>query len=102
MVNTQISACRAVARSSSSSRAFWVVCCRITGASVEGATYNLGQVKRVIADGVEDQVLEPVDNVEELLAQRRHNAGVRVRFWCSRYWPSASKQRRPRWLRDGS
>jgi hypothetical protein len=67
-----------------SSRAFASVLCRIAGASAVGATYNLGQVEGVIADGVENKVLEPVDDVEELLAQRRHNAGGRVRFWCSR------------------
>ena len=63
-----------------SSRAFSSVCRCITGASAGGATYNLGQVKGIIADGVEDKVLEPVDDVEELLAQRRHDAGGRVRF----------------------
>lgn len=75
---------RVVARSS---RAFASVCpllCCIAGTSAVGATYNLGQVEGVIADGVENKVLEPVDDVEELLTQRRHNAGGRVRFWCSR------------------
>jgi hypothetical protein len=71
----------AVARSS---KAFASVLCCIAGASAAGATYNLGQIERVIADGVENEVLEPVDDVEELLAQRRHNAGERVRCWCSR------------------
>jgi hypothetical protein len=37
-------------------------------------TYNLRQVEGVISDGVENQVLEPVDNVEQLLTQRRHDA----------------------------
>jgi hypothetical protein len=67
----------AVARSS---RAFSTVFCCSACASAGGATYNLGQVEGVIADGVENEVLEPVDDVEELLAQRRHNAGGRVRF----------------------
>lgn len=67
----------AVARSS---RAFSSVFCCGACASAGGATYNLGQVEGVIADGVENEVLEPVDDVEELLAQRRHNAGRRVRF----------------------
>lgn len=60
-----------------SSRAFSNVFCRIAFASARGATYNLGQIERVIADGVENEVLEPVDDVKELLTQRRHDAGGR-------------------------
>jgi hypothetical protein len=67
-----------------SSRTFSSVSCCSACASAGGATYNLGEIERVIADGVENEVLEPVDDVEELLAQRRHNAGGRVWFWCSR------------------
>ncbi len=52
----------------------------LADASARGPTYNLGQIERIIANSVEDKVLEPVDDVEELLAQRRHNAGERVRF----------------------
>lgn len=42
-------------------------------------TYDLGQVEGVIADGVEHQVLQPVDDVEQLLAQRSHGARVWLR-----------------------
>ena len=38
-------------------------------------TYNLGQIEGIISNGVEDEVLESVDNVEQLLAQRGHGAG---------------------------
>jgi hypothetical protein len=40
-----------------------------------GHTYNLGQVEGIISNSVENEVLEPVDNVEELLSQRSHGAG---------------------------
>jgi len=40
-----------------------------------GVTYNLGQIKGIIPDGVEDQILQTVDNVEQLLTQRGHGAG---------------------------
>jgi hypothetical protein len=43
-----------------------------------GKTYNLRQVERVIADGVEDEVLKAVDDIEQLLTQRRHRAERRV------------------------
>jgi hypothetical protein len=32
------------------------------------ATHNLGQIERIIADGVEDQVLKLVDGVQQLLS----------------------------------
>jgi hypothetical protein len=38
-------------------------------------TYNLGQVQGVISNGVEHEILQPVDHVEELLAQRSHGVG---------------------------
>lgn len=66
-----------------SSRAFSDVLCYIAHALAKGTTYNLGQVEGVISDSIENKVLEPVHNIEELLTQRRHNAGERVRFWCS-------------------
>jgi len=40
-----------------------------------GATYNLRQIQRVIPDGVEDEILQAIDDVEQLLAQRSHGAG---------------------------
>lgn len=40
-----------------------------------GHTYNLRQIQRVISNGVENQILQPVDDVEQFLAQRRHGAG---------------------------
>jgi hypothetical protein len=47
-----------------------------------GRTYNLGQIEGIISNGVEDQILQPVDDVEELLAQRRHCAGLYVLFFA--------------------
>lgn len=47
--------------------------CSAAGAQV-GQTYNLGKVERVISDSIENKVLQPVDNVEELLTQRSHGA----------------------------
>jgi hypothetical protein len=47
-----------------------------------GRTYNLGQIEGIISNRVEDQILQPVDDVEELLAQRRHCAGVCVRYFA--------------------
>jgi hypothetical protein len=38
-------------------------------------TYNLRQVQGIISNRVENEVLEPVDNVEELLTQRSHGVG---------------------------
>lgn len=37
------------------------------------STYNLGQVERVIADGVEDEILEFVDGPKQVVAQRGHD-----------------------------
>jgi hypothetical protein len=51
-------------------------------ACASGVTYNLGQVQGIISDGVENEILQPVDHVEELLAQRSHGAG-RVCVLCS-------------------
>ena len=34
--------------------------------------YNLREVKRVVADGVEDQVLQLVDGAEEVIAESSH------------------------------
>jgi hypothetical protein len=35
--------------------------------------YNLGQIQGIIADGVENKILELVDNVQQVLAQRSHS-----------------------------
>lgn len=40
-----------------------------------GHTYNLGQVQGIISYRVENEILQPVDHVEELLAQRSHGVG---------------------------
>lgn len=40
-----------------------------------GHTYNLRQVQRVISNSVENEILEPVDDVEQLLTQRSHVVG---------------------------
>jgi hypothetical protein len=41
--------------------------------------YNLGQVQRVIANGIENQVLELVDGGEQVLAEGGHDFGC---GWC--------------------
>lgn len=43
------------------------------------ATYNLGQVEGIIANRVEDEILQPIHNVEELFAQGRHGVDGLVR-----------------------
>lgn len=37
-----------------------------------GKTYNLRKIERVIADRVEDQVLQLVHSDEQIIAERRH------------------------------
>jgi hypothetical protein len=58
-----------------------------------GATYNLWQIQGVISDCVEDEILQAIDDVEQLLAQRSHGAG---RVFCVAPnrpgWSSNSKQ----------
>lgn len=39
--------------------------------------YNLGQVERVVANGVEDQVLQLVDGRQQVIAECSHGAGCR-------------------------
>jgi hypothetical protein len=38
-------------------------------------TYYLGEVEGVVPDGVEDEILQLVDNVEQVFAQGRHDEG---------------------------
>jgi hypothetical protein len=35
-------------------------------------TYNLGKIKRVITNGIEDKILELVDYSKQILAERSH------------------------------
>jgi hypothetical protein len=39
------------------------------------ATYNLGEIEGVIANGVEDQVLQLVDGDEQILTESCHGGG---------------------------
>ena len=39
-------------------------------------TYNLRKIERVVADGVEYEILKPIDDRQKLLSQRRHARGV--------------------------
>lgn len=41
--------------------------------------YNLREVERIAADGVEDQVLQLIHDAEEVIAQGRHGAVEPVR-----------------------
>lgn len=43
---------------------------------VEGKAYNLWEVERIVANCVEDQVLQPVDHAQEILAKCRHGCCV--------------------------
>jgi hypothetical protein len=45
----------------------------------ETETHNLREIKRVIADGVEDQVLQLVDGAEQVLAEGCHGDGSLTR-----------------------
>lgn len=48
----------------------WLVCAQ------EGEDYNLWQIQGVVANGVEDQILELVDGAEQILAESCHCDGV--------------------------
>lgn len=48
-------------------------------ADLRDATYDLGQVEGVAADGVEDQILQLVDGAEEVLAEGSHDDEGRSR-----------------------
>jgi hypothetical protein len=39
----------------------------------------LWEIERVVSDGVEDEILQLVDNVQEVFSQGRHDAGLAVR-----------------------
>ena len=41
-----------------------------------GEDYNLWQIQGVVANGVEDQVLELVDGAEQILAESCHCDGI--------------------------
>lgn len=43
-----------------------------------GRMYNLGQIERVVANGVEDQVLQLVDGRQQVVAEGSHGAGSLV------------------------
>lgn len=47
-----------------------------------GQAYNLRQIEGIIADGIEDEILKAVDDIEQLLTQRRHGAERRVGNLC--------------------
>ena len=38
----------------------------------ERGKHNLGQIQRVIADGVEDEILKLIDGCEQILPERSH------------------------------
>lgn len=45
---------------------------RVHAVASHASPYNLWQIERIITDGVEDQVLEFVDYVEEILTESGH------------------------------
>ena len=57
-----------------------LVCAYLTTYREEA--YNLGKIERIVADGVEDQILELVDHVQQLLSQRCHVCGVPMGMPC--------------------
>lgn len=52
----------------------------MSGWFLQACAYDLGQIQRIIADGIEDKVLELVDYMEEVLAQRSHCCDVLFGF----------------------
>lgn len=60
----------------------------------DGAAYNLRKIKGVVSDGVEDEILKPVDHRQKLLSQGRHAPGgsEAVKKWkrtlCQRNLPA--------------
>lgn len=44
-------------------------------AELEGGTNNLREIQRIIADGVEDQVLQLVDHAEQVFSKSSHSCG---------------------------
>ena len=42
-----------------------------------GLTYNLRQVEGIIANGVEDKVLKPIDDIEEIFSEVGHRMETR-------------------------
>lgn len=49
--------------------------------------YNLGQVKGIVADGVEDEILQLVDDTQKILSERRHGAEVAGYARLRGCWP---------------
>lgn len=43
-----------------------------TGPRAGEWAHNLREVERIVADGIEDQILQLVDDVEQVLTERRH------------------------------
>jgi hypothetical protein len=42
---------------------------------VGGVAYNLREIEGVIANGVEDQVLQLIDGPQQVVAERSHGSG---------------------------
>jgi hypothetical protein len=42
---------------------------------LEGGTNNLREIQRIIADGVEDQILQLVDHTEQVFSEGSHYCG---------------------------
>jgi hypothetical protein len=42
---------------------------------LEGGTNNLRKIQRIIADGVEDQILQLVDHAEQVFSESSHYCG---------------------------
>lgn len=57
-------------------------------------TYNLWEVERVIADGVEDEVLELVDGPKQIFPECRHVAGSWMTWKTG--WKTSSRLPRER------
>lgn len=58
------------------------------------ATHNLWQVKRVAADGIEDEVLQLVDSVEQVVSEGRHRD---VRRLVTARGNARESRQRPKW-----
>jgi hypothetical protein len=50
---------------------------------LEGGTNNLREIQRIIADGVEDQVLQLVDHTEQVFSEGSHSCECVCWWWSS-------------------
>ena len=47
---------------------------------VDGVAYDLRQVQGIVADGVEDEILQLIHHLQQLLSKRRHRCSRSLEF----------------------